>query len=108
MGEVKRWNPGALNGIASAIQQREQVLIHSGDDYGKILPVDGWEGSAADTAVSSHKNLMDQIETLAAGASVVCKALMQASDAIPACRTRSTARRSWRTVTTTSSATMAA
>jgi hypothetical protein len=32
LADVKRWNPGVLNEVAHTIQQREQVLIHSGDD----------------------------------------------------------------------------
>jgi hypothetical protein len=84
LGDVKRWNPGALNETANTIQQREQVLVHSGNDFGKIIPVPGWSGSASETATSTHQSLISRAEKMAAGASVVCKALMQASDAIPA------------------------
>ncbi|PKV94086.1 alpha/beta hydrolase family protein [Amycolatopsis echigonensis] len=84
VSEVKRWNAAALNEIAATMQQREQVLINSGDDFGKIMPVDGWTGGAADDAGSAHRLLHFRIDKMAAGASVVHKALMQASDAIPA------------------------
>ncbi|PKV92928.1 hypothetical protein ATK30_3760 [Amycolatopsis echigonensis] len=41
VSEVKRWNAAALNEIATTMQQREQVLTNSGDDFGKIMPIDG-------------------------------------------------------------------
>ncbi|MGW4395467.1 alpha/beta hydrolase [Amycolatopsis nivea] len=84
VSEVKRWNAAALNEIATTMQQREQVLINSGDDFGKILPVDGWTGGAAADAASAHRLLHFRLDKMATGASVVHKALMQASDAIPA------------------------
>jgi hypothetical protein len=82
--DVKRWNPGVLNEVANVIRQREQILIHSGDDFRKIAPVDGWSGSASNSAVTAHQALMKHVEPLAAVASAVGKALRQASDAIPA------------------------
>src|ERR1700716_4336849 len=82
--DVKRWNSAALNEIAQTTWQREQVLIHSGDDFGKVVPVEGWTGPAADNAASAHRSLMSRVDKMAAGSSIVTKALMQASDAIPA------------------------
>jgi hypothetical protein len=84
LGDVKRWNPVVLDEIAKTMQQREQVLIHSGDDFGKLLPVEDWSGPAAENAISAHHGLMSRVDKMAAGSSVVIKALMQASDAIPA------------------------
>lgn len=84
LSDVKRWNPGALNNIASTVQQREQILTHSGDDFAKVLPVESWSGPAADNAVSTHRALIFEIDKMTAGASAVGKALAQASDAIPA------------------------
>ncbi|RJQ88407.1 alpha/beta hydrolase [Amycolatopsis panacis] len=83
ISDVKRWNPATLNEAATTAQQREQTLIHSGDDYGKTMPIEGWTGGAADDALSAHRLLMFRLEKLAANANVVHKALMQASDAIP-------------------------
>lgn len=71
-----------LNDVANVIRQREQILVHSGDDFGKIVPVDGWSGAASDSAVAAHQALMKRVEPLAAVASAVGKALGQASDAI--------------------------
>ncbi|MFE0022644.1 alpha/beta hydrolase [Amycolatopsis sp. NPDC059021] len=81
---MKRWNPGRLDEIARTVHQRIQVLIHSGDDFGKVFPVEGWAGPASDNAASAHKALMSKAEKMAAGVSVVAKAIGQASDAIPA------------------------
>ncbi|GAA3534468.1 hypothetical protein GCM10022222_17510 [Amycolatopsis ultiminotia] len=86
LGDVKRWNPGALNKTATTMQQREQVLVHSGDDFLKIIPVEGWSGPAADNAASAQDDLRFRIDKMAAGAAVVHKALMQAC--LPASRRR--------------------
>jgi hypothetical protein len=82
LSDVKRWNTGQLDEIFRTVQQRLQVLIHSGDDYGKVFPVDGWEGPATDNAGSVHQGLMFRIDKLAAGASIVNKSIGQAADAI--------------------------
>ncbi|WP_233573662.1 hypothetical protein [Amycolatopsis panacis] len=82
MSDVKRWNAGQLDQIFQTVQQRLQVLTHSGDDFGKVIPIEGWEGPAADTAGSAHKSLMSRLDKLAAGASIVHKAIGQAADAI--------------------------
>lgn len=84
LADVKRWNPGRLDEILRTVQQQLQVLIHSGDDFGKVLPVEGWSGPASDNAASAHKALMSRVEKMAAGASIVAKAIGQATDAIPA------------------------
>jgi hypothetical protein len=80
--DVKRWNTAQLDEIYNAIRRQLDVLVHSGDDYGKTVPVEGWSGPAADTAVSAHRALMARVDKLAAGASIVGKAIAQASDAI--------------------------
>ncbi|EFL11057.1 predicted protein [Streptomyces sp. AA4] len=80
--DVKRWNTGQLDEIFKNVQQRLQVLTHSGDDFGKVIPVAGWSGPAADNARSAHRSLMFRIDKMAAGASIVGKAIGQASDAI--------------------------
>ncbi|MEU0533428.1 alpha/beta hydrolase [Amycolatopsis tolypomycina] len=82
LSDVKRWNTAQLDEIHNTIRRQLDVLIHSGDDYGKTVPVDGWSGPAADTAASAHRALMARIDKLAAGASIVGKAIAQASDAI--------------------------
>ncbi|MTD53648.1 alpha/beta hydrolase [Amycolatopsis pithecellobii] len=82
LSDVTRWNPGVLNDIATLVRQREQVLIHSGDDFAKVIPVEGWSGPAADNAISAHRGFIAGIGRLAAGASAVGQALAQASDAI--------------------------
>ncbi|MEV7038369.1 alpha/beta hydrolase [Amycolatopsis sp. NPDC051061] len=82
LSDVKRWNTGQLDEIYTAIRRQLDILVHSGDDYGKAVPVDGWSGPAADTAASAHRALMARIDKLAAGASIVGKAIAQASDAI--------------------------
>lgn len=84
LSDVKRWNPAALNEVAGTLHQRVQVLTFSGDDFRKLVPVDGWSGPAADNAASIHQGIVFQLEKMTAGASAVGKALAQASDAIPA------------------------
>src|SRR4030088_1111800 len=61
---------------------RMQILIHSGDDYGKVIPVEGWSGPAAGNADSAHRSLMSRVEKMAAGMSIISKSIGQASDAI--------------------------
>lgn len=82
LSDVKRWNVGQIDEIFRTVQQRLQVLIHSGDDYGKVFPVEGWAGAAADNAGSAHKALMSRVEKMVAGASIVNKSIGQAADAI--------------------------
>ncbi len=82
LSDVKRWNTARLDEIHATIRRRLDVLSHSGDDYGKTVPVAGWSGPAADTAASAHRALMARIDKLAAGAGVVGKAIAQAADAI--------------------------
>ncbi|QKV74175.1 hypothetical protein [Amycolatopsis sp. Hca4] len=82
LSDVKRWNAAQLDEIFQTVQQRLHILTQSGDDFSKIMPVDGWSGPAADTASSAHHSLLTRIDKLAAGASVVAKAIGQAADAI--------------------------
>lgn len=82
LADIRAWNPGTLDEICSTLQARTQVLVHSGDDYGKTLPVDGWNGPAADNAAAQHRALMRGLDTIAAGAAALGKAVGQASDAI--------------------------
>ena len=55
LSDVKRWNTAQLEEIHTTIRRQLDVLIHSGDDFGKTVPVDGWSGPAADTATSAHR-----------------------------------------------------
>jgi hypothetical protein len=82
--DVKRWNTGHLDDILRTMQDQVQILTHSGDDYGKVVPVDGWTGEASDNAGFAHRSLMSRMDKLAAGASIISKAIGEASDAIPA------------------------
>jgi hypothetical protein len=82
LADVKRWNPGQLDEIVHTVQQQLQILIHSGDDYGKVIPVEGWSGPAAGNADSAHRSLMSRVEKMAAGMSIISKSIGQASDAI--------------------------
>ncbi|QYN22691.1 alpha/beta hydrolase [Amycolatopsis sp. DSM 110486] len=82
LADIRRWNPGALGEIFSVLQVRAQMLVHSGDDYGKTLPVEGWSGPAADNAAAQHRALMRGLDTIAGGVSILGKTLGQASDAI--------------------------
>jgi hypothetical protein len=84
LGDLKRWNGAALDQISTAIRQRQQVLMHSGDDFTRALPVPGWTGAAADQATARHKTLTTWLDQAAGGVAVVGKALIQAADAIPA------------------------
>ncbi|WP_410669440.1 alpha/beta hydrolase [Amycolatopsis sp. cmx-4-68] len=82
LSDVKRWNTGQLDEIFQTVQQQLQVLTHSGDDFGNVMPVEGWSGPSAETAGSAHHSLMSRIDKMAAGASIVAKAIGQAADAI--------------------------
>ncbi|HEY3691433.1 MAG TPA: alpha/beta hydrolase [Pseudonocardiaceae bacterium] len=82
VSDVKRWNVGQLDEIFQTLQQQVQVITHSGDDYGKVFPVEGWAGPAADNAGSAHRDLMFRVDKIAAGASIVSKSIGQAADAI--------------------------
>ncbi|GAA3546199.1 alpha/beta hydrolase [Amycolatopsis ultiminotia] len=82
LADVRAWNPGALDEICTLLQARTQILVHEGDDYGKVLPVEGWSGPAADNAAEQHRALMRQLDTVAAGAAAAGKAIGQAADAI--------------------------
>ncbi|MFF4591747.1 alpha/beta hydrolase [Amycolatopsis sp. NPDC001319] len=86
LADIRQWNPGALDEIFSVLQIRTQILVHSGDDYGKTLPVEGWSGPAADNAAAQHDALMRGLDTIAAGVSILGKTVGQASDAITGVR----------------------
>ncbi|MYW90569.1 hypothetical protein G3I59_08035 [Amycolatopsis rubida] len=82
LADVRAWNPGVLDEICSTLQARTQILVHEGDDYGKVLPVEDWSGPAADDAAAQHRALMHGLDTIAAGAAAMGKAIGQAADAI--------------------------
>lgn len=84
LADVRRWNGSALEEAFRTLQQRQQHLVHSGDDLGRVLPVPGWQGAAADDAGAAHRMLMAELDHHTAGVSVIAKAIAQASDAIPA------------------------
>ncbi|WP_051343292.1 alpha/beta hydrolase [Pseudonocardia spinosispora] len=87
LGEVKRWNAGVLDQIATTLRQRQQMLVHSGDAFTRALPVPGWSGQAADQASAQHKTLTTWLDQAVGGVAIVGKSLAQASDAIPAVQT---------------------
>ncbi|MGH3437497.1 MAG: hypothetical protein ACRDRN_13630 [Sciscionella sp.] len=66
-----------------AIRKRRDTLVHSGEDFRKTMPVDGWSGDAADAAQGTHEKLVGQLDELATSASYVIKGMDEASDAIP-------------------------
>ena len=70
LADVKRWNLDVLEDVLRTVQKREQFLICSGDDFGRVIPVEGWSGPAAATAGSTHQSLMSQLDTMAAGVKV--------------------------------------
>ncbi|ATY11738.1 hypothetical protein CU254_15670 [Amycolatopsis sp. AA4] len=82
VADVRTWNPGTLDEICALLRARTQAIVSDGDDYGKVLPVEGWTGPAADSAAGQHRALMRQLDTIAAGAAALGKAIGQASDAI--------------------------
>ena len=84
LSDVKRWNAGTLEAVFHTVQQRQAILTSSGDDFLTALPVDGWEGPAADNALSAHQSLVTGLDHLAAGVSIVNKTIAQAADSIPA------------------------
>jgi hypothetical protein len=87
LADVKQWNVGQLEDVLHVVQQREQILVHSGDDFLNGLPVDGWEGAAADSAAINHRGLIAELNHMVAGVAIVAKTLAQAGDAIPAVQT---------------------
>lgn len=84
LGDVKRWNAGTLDQVFQTVQQRQQILVSSGDDFRGVVPIDGWEGTAADAMADAHNSLFSALDYLAAGTSIVNKTVAQAADAIPA------------------------
>ncbi|WP_406638762.1 alpha/beta hydrolase [Amycolatopsis sp. WGS_07] len=82
LADVRAWNPGALDEICSTLRARTQILINDGDDYGKVMPVEGWTGPAADSAADQHRAHMRGLDSIAAGAAALGKAVGQAADAI--------------------------
>jgi hypothetical protein len=84
LADVKRWNGEQLEQIANTLRQRQQVLVNSGDEFTRALPVPGWTGPAAEAATAQHKTLTTWLDQAAGGVAAVRKALSQASDAIPA------------------------
>ncbi len=84
LADVKAWNAGALDEIFRLVQQRQQILTSSGDDFLGTLPIYGWQGPAADAATSAHQSLVSALDYLAADTGIVNKTIAQAADAIPA------------------------
>ncbi|WP_170224487.1 alpha/beta hydrolase [Actinokineospora cianjurensis] len=66
------------------MRKRNLVLIHSGDDLCRVVPTDGWTGSAADAARATQRVLLGRLETMAEATTTIVKALHQAVDAIDA------------------------
>lgn len=83
LGDVRRWNAGALEQVFQEVRQRQAVLTSSGDDFLKIMPIEGWQGAAAENAASEHQSLTSRLDHLAAGVAIVNKTIAQAADAIP-------------------------
>jgi hypothetical protein len=84
LADVKRWNGEQLEQVAATIRQRLKVLVFSGDEFTRAMPVPGWTGAAAEAAAAQHKTLTTWLDQAAGGVAVVAKALSQAADAIPA------------------------
>lgn len=82
LADVRAWNPGTLDEICSTLQAPTQILIHDGDDYGKVMPVEGWTGPAADAAAAQHRAHLRGLDTYAAGAAALGKGIGQAADAV--------------------------
>src|SRR5436305_5125510 len=82
LGDVALWNTAHLDEICRSLQRQVQLLVQAGDDFGKVMPIPDWTGPASDDAASGHRALMRGLDTLAAGASIVTKAVGQAADAI--------------------------
>ncbi|WP_134670104.1 MULTISPECIES: alpha/beta hydrolase [unclassified Amycolatopsis] len=82
LADVRAWNPNVLDEVCSAVRAKVQVLVSEGDDYGKLLPVDGWSGPAAEGAAAQHKTHMQGLDTYVAGVAAIGKAVGQAADAI--------------------------
>ncbi|MBN9747036.1 hypothetical protein DMP23_39095 [Amycolatopsis sp. A1MSW2902] len=82
LADVRAWNPNVLDEVCAAVRAKVQVLVSEGDDYGKLLPVDGWSGPAAEGAAAQHKTHMQGLDTYAAGVAAIGKAVGQAADAI--------------------------
>ena len=55
LADVKRWNGEQLEQIAATIRQRLKVLVFSGDEFTRAMPVPGWTGEAAEAAAAQHK-----------------------------------------------------
>jgi hypothetical protein len=84
LADVRRWNAGQVEDVLRTVQQHQQILVHSGDDFLAALPVDGWQGAAADNALAGHRGLGTGLDHRVAGVAAIAKRLAQVGDAIPA------------------------
>ncbi|ATY11219.1 hypothetical protein CU254_12630 [Amycolatopsis sp. AA4] len=84
LADVRAWDHGVLDDVFSVLQIRGQILVHDGDEFGKLLPMEDWAGGGADAAAGQHKALMRGLDTYAAGVAALGKAVSQAADAIAA------------------------
>jgi hypothetical protein len=70
-GDVRRWDPAAIGGVADALNDRCTRLVSANDDVEGMARFDGWTGHAAVAASTRGNSLVSTLEQLVAEASAV-------------------------------------
>lgn len=80
-GELRQWDPGVLEDVASRINRRGQELETVADDLRRARP-EGWVGDAAEAAGGKRERIAQRFESLTDEAGAVRGALQRAVDAL--------------------------
>lgn len=81
-GEVRRWQPGPLDGAEQQLKARSDTLPWLADELSRASTPTSWHGLAADAATIKRAQLADGMEHIVAGVTAARTALMAASDGV--------------------------
>jgi hypothetical protein len=81
-GDMRRWQPGPLDGAEQQLKVRSDTLPWLADDLSRASKQNGWHGMAADAAAIKRAQLADGMEHIVAGVTAARTALMAASDGV--------------------------
>ncbi len=81
-GDVRRWQPGPLDGAEQQLKARSDTLPWLADELSRASKPNGWHGLAADAAAVEQARLADGMEHIVAGVAAARTALMAASDGV--------------------------
>jgi phosphopantetheine adenylyltransferase len=57
-GDVRRWEPAAIGGVADALHDRHTHLLAAGTEVTAMTRLDGWLGDAAQAASARVRSLV--------------------------------------------------